>query len=90
MRTFERRNKELNEMIDFIRQVINIPRNGRNKSEFKICVRYFDDMIKVYPSEGETIYLSDDIFTKATELELESMIEIRNYDERTVPVIMLY
>lgn len=77
-------------MVNFIRQVINIPRNGRNREEFKVCVKYLDDGIKVYPANGNTIYLSDDLFTKATELELYSMIEIRHYDDRTVPVIIFY
>lgn len=45
MRTFETKNVELNEMVNFIRQKINIPRNGRNREEFKVCVKYLDDGI---------------------------------------------
>lgn len=90
MRTFEKKQYELNQMIDFIRDVINIPRNHRDARLFKVCVEFNDESIHVYPSEGNTLYFADGIYEKATELELESMIQIKQRHDEIVPSIMFY
>lgn len=77
-------------MVDFIRMSINGRHFIREYGSYRVCVEYRKDDILIYPAEGSTMMLVDEIMAFATELSLNAILGICEKHGDIVPSIILY
>lgn len=90
MKDFTFHNYELNELVNFIKTTINRPHSDRTNVDFRVCVEYREDDILVYPADGDSMLLVDEIMAKVTDLDLNAILNVRYRRYTYLPTLLIY